>query len=337
MDAKKKNYDVFDLAKFILSLMIVALHSMLVPGFLTPIVRTAVPLFFIMSSFLLFEKKRVSGNGTDDLLRLFAARNLKLYLFWTVVLFPMVILYNVWYTISFPDVIIDVLSDLLFNSFPASWYIPASVIAVSAVYYIPQKHNFLILAVSLVMYFICCADSNYYYLFESDSAVIVFADGFRNIVNDPHLSFLVAFIWIAIGKLFAENGISVRKASRRIGIFVSAVMLYAEYAAVQNYGLSRKDDCYIFLVPLCFFIFAELKEAKGLKVGCARTLRKMSTVIYCLHLSAALVYREIFRLTVKDDSPIFVFVLTVATCFAACFAIFKLEAKERFCWLRYSH
>ena len=52
----KTNYDILDLAKFIFSLMILAIHTSLFPKILYPWLRIAVPMFFIISSFLLFKK-----------------------------------------------------------------------------------------------------------------------------------------------------------------------------------------------------------------------------------------------------------------------------------------
>lgn len=54
----QRNYDIFDLIKFILSIFIVSIHSGIVPDIFIPIVRIAVPLFFIISSYLLFRKKK---------------------------------------------------------------------------------------------------------------------------------------------------------------------------------------------------------------------------------------------------------------------------------------
>ena len=59
-----KNYDIFDLAKFILSLFIVSLHSGIVPDILIPVIRTAVPLFFMISSYLFFEKKSALAENS---------------------------------------------------------------------------------------------------------------------------------------------------------------------------------------------------------------------------------------------------------------------------------
>ena len=53
----QKNYDTFDLIKFILSIFIISIHSGIVPDILIPVVRTAVPLFFMISSYLFFNKK----------------------------------------------------------------------------------------------------------------------------------------------------------------------------------------------------------------------------------------------------------------------------------------
>ena len=60
----QKNYDIFDFVKFILSIFIVSLHSGIVPDIFIPIVRVAVPLFFIISSYLLFEKKSILAENS---------------------------------------------------------------------------------------------------------------------------------------------------------------------------------------------------------------------------------------------------------------------------------
>lgn len=46
------NYDVLDLAKFVLAFFVVAIHTSFFPKYLYPWLRVAVPLFFIISSFV---------------------------------------------------------------------------------------------------------------------------------------------------------------------------------------------------------------------------------------------------------------------------------------------
>lgn len=225
----------------------------------------------------------------------------------------------------------------MFTAFPASWYIIASVIAATALFWIPKKYNKLMLIFSFALYLICCVSSNYYYLFDADSAVIIFVNIFKPIFNIPHLSFLVAFIWMGIGKICAESKIVIVPAVRRAGIVISAIMLYFEYFAIRIFSLSKENDCYLMLVPLCLFIFLELKSADNFKAKNAVTLRKMSTIIYCSHGTVIKICRGVFRYIFHFNSGIMVFTLTILICLAGCFAVFTLEKKKPFAWLKYSH
>lgn len=50
----RRNYDSIDVAKFVLSILVVAIHVRPFDGyavFFRPILRTAVPLFFLISSY----------------------------------------------------------------------------------------------------------------------------------------------------------------------------------------------------------------------------------------------------------------------------------------------
>ena len=51
-----KNYDMIDFAKIVLSIMVVCIHVPFCPEILKPYLRIAVPIFFMISSFL-FSKK----------------------------------------------------------------------------------------------------------------------------------------------------------------------------------------------------------------------------------------------------------------------------------------
>ncbi len=52
----KKVNSVYDLLKIVLSIMIVLIHTKILPNILYPWLRIAVPLFFVMSSYFLFSK-----------------------------------------------------------------------------------------------------------------------------------------------------------------------------------------------------------------------------------------------------------------------------------------
>ena len=236
-----------------------------------------------------------------------------------------------------PEIIARGIQRLLFDAFPASWYIIASVIAMLILYWIPKKYNKLMLIFSFALYLIDCISSNYYYLFEADNVVIKFVEIYTPIFNVPHLSFLVAFIWMGIGKACAESEFAITPAVRRVGIVISATMLYLEHFVIRTFSLSRENDCYIMLVPLCFFIFLELKSADYFKIRNAVTLRKMSTIIYCSHMTVMRVCSGILKYVIYYRNNGIIFAMTVLICIAESLVILKLEKKKRFARLKYSH
>ena len=341
----RKNYDIFDLTKFILCLFIVALHSGIVPDILSPCVRIAVPLFFMISAYLFFERKSkiIDSSRGGGVLYRYVKRNLKLYLFWSLILFPLTTIYDL-YTYSISEVkdplwmiIVNSLRKMLFSAFPASWYIIASVIAILVLYRIPQKNNPIMLLASFAVYLLCCISSNYYNLFDTGSTVIRLIDIFGIFFNPPYTSFLVAFIWMGIGKMFAESKITIAPIAGTFGIVLSAILLYAEYFLIKTFSLSKADDCYILLVPLCFFIFNALKNADNLKVKNAVSLRKASTIIYCSHVSVLRVYGFALKYVFHYRTELLIFVMAVITCLIGCYFVFKLENKKYFKWLKYSY
>ena len=93
MDNKRSLADrqaIFDIVKFIMALMVVAIHSSLFPMVLYPWLRLAVPMFFIISSYFFFGNLRKVETDKEKNKRLwkYVKRNLILYGFWFVVLLP---------------------------------------------------------------------------------------------------------------------------------------------------------------------------------------------------------------------------------------------------------
>ena len=162
MDYLDKGGDKYDLLKLILSILIVLLHTRPLPSLLVPILRTAVPLFFIMSAFFFFNKiKQQAWSKQILLLKRFTKRNLRLYLFWFIVLFPVTLSRHSWFESGLMLGIIRMIRSFLFGStFAASWFIMALVISVSIVT-IASKcvSNWWIASCSLILYVICSLDA----------------------------------------------------------------------------------------------------------------------------------------------------------------------------------
>ena len=91
MITQRKNLDAADVLKFVLSILIVSTHTSLFEGYITPLVRLAVPAFFMISGYFFFSKI----NSCDSIekqrayLKKSVSHNLKLYLFWFILLLPL--------------------------------------------------------------------------------------------------------------------------------------------------------------------------------------------------------------------------------------------------------
>lgn len=314
----------YDLLKFILSLFIACYHTDLLPYYLRPIFRIAVPLFFIMSSYFFFVKVKGKDNAYsfDRLLR-FVKRNMLLFVFWFFALG-----WSFWGRF-FDNGIIHgctrvVLWFFLGNVFPASWYISASIIALVCIWALSRIFpDWIIILLSLALYFFASLHSTYDFIGGQ-------LNGFA-----PQHSFVVAFLWMSIGKCFAWYSIKLTHIGRCIlwgGTILLVSLLYLE-----NYLIPFTDnfqsDCYLSLILLCPAIFVLISQY-DFKVGKYQLLRKFSTMIYCLNHAIGMTI--LYHFKSFAFSPVWSF-LTISICLVVSVIILNLEKVKGFHWMKYAH
>ena len=189
----KKNNDLLDVIKFILSFMIVAIHTNLFPSVLYPWLRLAVPMFFLISSFLFFKKVNRCEKATEKnkALKSFVIRNVILYAFWFIVQFPYYFVARGWFDYGFVNGIINILINMIFGStFVASWFIAAIIIGTVIVFFASKKlSNKALLAIGVVLYIIISLRSSYVILFKNITPIINancnFKKNFKNYLTKP--------------------------------------------------------------------------------------------------------------------------------------------------------
>lgn len=200
-----KNIDVL---KFVMAIMIVMIHSNVLFNF--PLLRCAVPLFFIISSYLFFKKiKNVSCEDAKGIYINFLKRASKLYFFWFIVLLP----YLIITTLLMGDIIVFIeflpINIIFRSTFPASWYISAYIIGISIVYKF-RNHSLVLLIISIICYISCCAETNYANLFYNITFVKKFFANqnliFVSYIKELYLSFPAGLIFIWFGKMLATGG-----------------------------------------------------------------------------------------------------------------------------------
>lgn len=288
-------------------------------SFRYPILRVAVPVFFIISSYFFFRK--VEALPADDArayYRRFIVRGLKLYAFWIVALMPYMIAVKYQthlleqYLIEFP------LNFVLRSVFPASWYLAAYMICISIVYF-GRRRMKLLTAIGLGLYAVCCMESNYGALI---SGLLPASDTyFAGYVKMLYVSFPAGLIFVVLGRFIAvrEPGWATAVAAILAG---GAGLAFEAHFVVAN-GLRVADDCYFSLLALAPGVFLAVVKTR-LTLGFDTTvLRRLSTINYCSH------YAIIRVISKAGVAGVDVFLLTLAICTLLGLALIWLSRRAR--------
>ena len=333
-----KNRDILDLTKYILSFMIVAIHLELWPNILYPWLRLAVPLFFMISSYILF----CNFNSANEELKKkyiknYIKRNLQLYLFWFIVLLPITVLVRLdWFRHGIIGFVKHIPNILFSSTFVASWFIIGAVWAV-VILYLTRKVNWkILLLIFSFVYLICCIRSSYGYLLGAKVWSII--NSYEAVFTNPVFSFPVATFWMFIGKLFADSRVkNIRKSSALIFLALSAACLWIEWRVVIHLGGLNNNDCYFMLPPVCVCIFALIKDIQ-IELTHSKILRTISTVTYPLHSSIIVVVSSVLaRYCEIIDYTWIKYIIVVFVCHIATLIILKFEKIKCFKFLKFSH
>ncbi len=346
---KPRNNDLLDLVKLILAFMIVAIHTGLFDPVLYPWLRLAVPLFFIISSYLFFTKVNVCADNHAKLLALkgFVLRNLKLYAFWFIVLFPLNIFTRGWFNRGFwMGLYYIVKGFFLASTFVASWFIMALIIGTVIVFFASKKiNNTALFVIGAVLYVLIAMRSSYIYLFldiEGLKDLLIGVYEYENVMNDPINSFPAGIFWIVCGKIFADGKVKLSIKTSSIALGISAALLFTEWFLLKHFTSYYNKDFYIMLAPCALAIFNILIQLKPIRLKHAREMRKLSIIMYASHGAVLSVLHKLLSLAFGTSIPsavisIILFVGASAICIGGAFLIFYLEKKKYTKWLKYSH
>lgn len=316
-------YDAkYDITKFFLSLLVLAIHSTLYPMALYPWLRIAVPLFFIISSYFFFSKiKDTDKKQQKNLLKKFVIRNLQLYLCWFIILSPITfyIRKELYLSKNFFEVLLKLLKNFLFGSlFIASWFIMALILGVLIIYFLSNllKNNYIIFFIALTTFcFVTLASS--YKSVISDTFIKTIINKYTAIFGGLVCSFPAAIFWVFVGKLFAEQKFKLKSASLLICLIIlNCAALFAEWKYVISLDGSYNNDSYFFLAPLCILLFLGLQKIKPIYWEKSVFFKRTSTIIYVAHGSLLPIFKKIVSVLFNINHPLFSYILTFLGCVA---------------------
>lgn len=315
-----RNDAKYDLVKFFLSLLVLAMHATLYPMVLYPWLRIAVPMFFIMSSYFVFSKLReATKDNQKAILKKFVIRNLQLYLCWFIILSPMTVYLRkeAYFSNGFFENVLNILKSFLFGTtFIASWFIMASIIGVLIIYGLSKllRNNYLVFLISFFAFCVVSLQSSYRNVI-ADTVLSDAINIYRDIFGGLVCSFPAALFWVFIGKLFAEQKINF-KSNWVLGclIFCSCIALFVEWKFVMSLNGSYDNDSYFMLAPLCILLFAGIQKIKPIYWKNSVYFKRASTIIYVSHGSLLPVVSKVIYIVFNIKVSLLSFIITFICC-----------------------
>lgn len=232
IEIKRKVIPGLDILKFIMALLIVAVHSEavneipIVYEVTNPIIMSAVPMFFVISAFLLFRKIRqsqLSGQQERGILLHFTWRLFLLYSFWMVVQFPLVIHTRHYLSMSFLEFIYNFLLDIAFRStFHGAWFFSALVVGTWIIYFASKmlKDKTIWIVPLFVSIYIYHAD-------ELPGQYQTFWFWYQENIVNPQNSVLVSLFWISVGFVLANPAFVAKIENLRNNFIMGGAILYS--------------------------------------------------------------------------------------------------------------
>ena len=286
----RKSYDSFDLAKFVLCFLVMVVHTNPLGNsnfhVIHPWCRVLIPIYFMISGFLFFGKyDRLPDEEKNGYLWKSIKRNMTLYLFWFIVFLPFTIVYRDY---LHKGIVFFFGSIFLGSSFPASWYLMALAISLIFVAKLDRGIGKYIVPVLAFLFYLLCLGQNTWRFFADKTGFL------PKIYNTFEISysatFFAAVIWIWLGRVFSKykDRLLAVDMKRVIAASVCAlILLFFEDKWLYDRGLfTMNNDFYFFGLlagPMLFLIILKM----DIHVKHAKTMRSMSTLIYCIHATIA--------------------------------------------------
>ena len=282
--------------KFILALLVVAIHVEPFSGDLAfytnnCLARIAVPSFFVLSAYFLFDK--LINNDWDAKIFWKNQKHLaKYYGIWLLLHSP-VVLTRLWETATdIPNYIwLVVQAVCLKGPYGALWFLPATMMAVALVYWIGKKCGpYVCLVISFPLFFFAALETEYFGLIEDIAWMEVVNNGLVAVFGWLANGLTFGFFFCSIGYYIAYTKNKNRTIQiDMIKLVLAAILLFVETTIVRDYKLAVSYGAMLFLIPTVYYIVQILlrlpKTTDSNFIAKARFLQNLSLLIYPMHFA----------------------------------------------------
>lgn len=241
------------------------------------ITTVAVPSFFMVSGYLFFLKPFTLERLKHQLFRI-----LRLYLVWTIVYLPLVVLKDYMDKKPLFDGLSEFVQNFFFSgSYYHLWFLTALLFALAFVSLIFSLKKRYAVIISVALFIIGLLFGDYNFLFPQLKDIV---ETYRSVFLTSRNGLFFGTIYVCLGGIFAQYDIKLKRSICILGSIVSMVLLLAESVFLFEFNGSSVANMTIFSLPLSVFAFGFAKQQNTeIQVEKLLFLRKLSTALFCLH------------------------------------------------------
>ncbi len=333
----KKTFETIDVAKFIASILILAMHCDILNDYkfinIVPevLARWGVPFFFICSAYFLFSKNENGNIGKDTLCK-YTKRIAMLYIVWLVYNIPNVIYFRLWSKgiLAISTWLVFIKNSILSSTFIGSWYLSSCIFSGWFIYILSKYLSIKnIIRITFIFYLICIFTSVYYGVMPSNiSKILKFLCFPLNIFN--------GCFYFSLGKYIAENRQNCLKKYNKNQAFIGFIVFYllfiVEICLTRYFKISGITDVAFSTVGMSCSLFIFCLQVQ---LGSVYNLllRKLSIIIYCAQGNVLLVgtlCRK--KLGVSHIISFFISVIVITI---ICICVLYIQNTKQWKWTKY--
>ena len=308
--AERKQYRAIDIAKFVMAILVVAIHVRPFTGqtafvYDDIIARIADPLFFQITAFLFFEKifAQISGDLRQGMswcmLGHYMKRILALYTAWFVIYAP-VVLPRTWQECgNIRGMLLALLKKYwLSGYYGAMWFMTALLLAMPLVFILTKYlGSRLCLLLSAPWFLLTVARMEYCSITDGWQVAGYFDSAIYGIFGCYGNGLTYGFFFCALGMWIAyKRTLGGQKNDSRdfaLPSLISFLLLIIESYVIRDKGLGQSFGAMFFLIPTSYFllqwllsvdIFEKMGEQSRKRLDCACAhMRRLSILIFTIH------------------------------------------------------
>lgn len=308
--AERKQYRAIDIAKFVMAILVVAIHVRPFTGqtafvYDDIIARIADPLFFQITAFLFFEKifAQISGDLRQGMswrmLGHYMKRILALYTAWFVIYAP-VVLPRTWQECgNIRGMLLALLKKYwLSGYYGAMWFMTALLLAMPLVFILTKYlGSRLCLLLSAPWFLLTVARMEYCSITDGWQVAGYFDSAIYGIFGWYGNGLTYGFFFCALGMWVAyKRTLGGQKNDSRdfaLPSLISCLLLIIESYVIRDKGLGQSFGAMFFLIPTSYFllqwllsvdIFEKMGEQSRKRLDCACAhMRRLSILIFTIH------------------------------------------------------